>query len=301
MNVGDLLRETTLRFRGERLHFGHGTGNARDEASWLIGHVIGIHPGEVHLHLRDSVSASASKRIRRLAERRVRERIPLAYLLREAWLDGRTFYVDRRVIVPRSYISELLREKLRPWARRPVRRVLDLCTGSGCLAILAALAYPNATVDATDLSAAALQVARINVDRYRLGRRIRLLRSDLFRSIPDERYDLILANPPYVDATTMRRLPREYLHEPQRALAAGRDGLDLARRILAEARDRLTPKGVLVCEVGDSRVALERAFPLLPFTWPETSEPEACVFLLEREQLPIASRTRQDARRGRRP
>ena len=301
MKVSDLLRETTLRFRGARLHFGHGTGNARDEASWLIGHVIGMHPGEVHLHLRDAISVPDAKRIRRIAERRARERIPLAYLLREAWLDGRTFHVDRRVIVPRSYISELLREQLRPWVRRPVRRVLDLCTGSGCLAILAALAYPKATVDATDLSAAALQVARINIDRYRLGRRIRLMQSDLFRSIQDERYDLILTNPPYVDARTMKALPREYRHEPQRALAAGRDGLDLVRRILAEAREHLGPKGALVCEVGDSRVALERAFPLLPVTWPETSEPEACVFVLEREQLPIASRIRQGARRARRP
>ena len=288
MKVGDLLRETTLRFRGARLHFGHGTANARDEAAWLVGHVTEIHPGDVHLHLRDAVPASGIQRIRRLAGRRVRERIPLAYLLREAWLDGRTFHVDRRVIVPRSYISELLREKLRPWVRRPVRRVLDLCTGSGCLAILAALAYPKAKVDATDLSAAALAVARINVDQYGLARRIRLLRSDLFRAIRAERYDLILTNPPYVDAKSMKRLPREYRHEPAQALAAGRDGLEIVRRILAQASGHLAPRGILVCEVGDSRRALERAFPLLPFTWPETSEPDACVFLLEREQLPIA-------------
>jgi ribosomal protein L3 glutamine methyltransferase len=286
LKVGDLLRETTLRFRGARLHFGHGTATARDEASWLVGHVTRIHPGDVHLHMRDAVSAPDTRRIRRLAERRVRERIPLAYLLREAWLDGRTFHVDRRVIVPRSYISELLREGLRPWMRRPVRRVLDLCTGSGCLAILAALAYPKAKVDATDLSAPALEVARINVDRHGLARRIRLLRSDLFRSIANERYDLILTNPPYVDARTMKRLPREYRHEPANALAAGRDGLEIVRRILAEASGHLTARGLLVCEVGDSRRALERAFPLLPFIWPETSEPDACVFLLKREQLP---------------
>ena len=301
MKVGDLLRETTLRFRRARLHFGHGTASARDEAAWLVGHVTGIHPGDVHLHLRDAVSAAGIERIRRLGERRVRERIPLAYLLREAWLDGRTFHVDRRVIVPRSYISELLREGLRPWLRRPIRRVLDLCTGSGCLAVLAALAYPKAKVDASDLSAPALRVARINVDRYHLGRRIRLLRSDLFRAMRDERYDLILTNPPYVDARTMKGLPREYRHEPAKALAAGRDGLEIVRRILAEASGHLMPRGVLVCEVGDSRRGLERAFPLLPFTWPETSEPDACVFLLEREQLPTASRTRPGARPVRRP
>ena len=287
MKVGALLRETTLRFRAARLHFGHGTANALDEASWLIGHVTGIHPGDVHLHKGDAVSASGIKRVRRLAERRMRERIPLAYLLREAWLDGRTFHVDRRVIVPRSYISELLRERLRPWMRRPVRRVLDLCTGSGCLAILAAHAYPKSRVDATDISAAALQVARINVDRYGFARRIRVLRSDLFRSIANERYDLILTNPPYVNARTMKGLPREYRYEPVNALAAGQDGLEIVRRILAQASAHLAPRGVLVCEVGDSRRALERAFPLLPFTWPETSEPEACVFLLEREQLPV--------------
>jgi len=292
LRVGDLLRETALRFRRARLHFGHGTANARDEAAWLIGHVTGIHPGDVHLHLQDSVTAAHVKRIRRVAERRARERVPLAYLLNEAWLDGRTFYVDRRVLVPRSYISELLRGRLRPWVRTP-RRILDLCTGSGCLAILAAAAFPKASVDATDISVAALNVARINVDRYGLAPRVRLLLSDLYRAIPYERYDLILTNPPYVDARTMKALPREYRHEPAKALAAGRDGLDIVRDILAETSDHLTPQGVLVCEVGDSRRALEHAFPLLPFTWPETSEPDACVFLLERAQLAMRSGTRK--------
>ena len=301
MKVGDLLRETALRFRKARLHFGHGTANARDEAAWLIGHVTKIHPGDVHLHLKEAISAAQVKRVQRLVERRVRERVPLAYLLHEAWLDGRTFYVDRRVIVPRSYISELLREGLQSWVRGPVRRVLDLCTGSGCLAILAAQAFPKAKVDATDISSGALDVARINVDRHKLARRIRLIRSDLFRAIPRKRYDLILTNPPYVDARTMKRLPREYDHEPRSALAAGPDGLDLARRILAEVPEHLAPKGVLVCEVGDSRHALERAFPLLPFSWPETSEHEACVFVLERAQLPTASRTPPGAPAARRP
>jgi ribosomal protein L3 glutamine methyltransferase len=285
LKVGNLLRETAHRFRTAGLHFGHGTANARDEAAWLVGHVLELHPGEVHLHRSEPVADRSIARIRRLAARRMRERIPLAYLLREAWLGGRTFYVDRRVIVPRSYISELLRDRLRPWLRRPVRRMLDLCTGSGCLAILGALAFPKARADASDLSRAALHVARINVNRYGLARRVRLVPSDLFRGLSGKRYDLILTNPPYVDARTMRHLPREYHHEPRKALAAGRDGLDLVRRILAEARDHLEPKGLLVCEVGDSRRALERAFPLLPFTWPETSDPEACVFVLEREQL----------------
>ena len=297
MKVGQLLRETARRFRTARLHFGHGTANARDEASWLVGHVAGIHPGDVHLHLHEPVTVPHQKRVLRLCERRIRERIPLAYLLHEAWLDGRTFYVDRRVIVPRSYISELLRDRLRPWRTRPVRRVLDLCTGSGCLAILAALAFPKAPVDASDLSAGALSVARMNVKRYGVQRRVRLIRSDLFAALSARRYDLILTNPPYVDSKTMRALPREYLHEPRGALAAGRDGLDFVRRILAGAADHLAAKGLLVCEVGDSRAALEQAFPLLPFTWPETSEPEACVFALEREQLSAAGMLKFAARR----
>ncbi len=286
MTVGELLRETARRFRAADLHFGHGTANARDEAAWLVGHVLGMHPGDVHLHRDRPLVPHQVSRIRRFAERRVHERIPLAYLLREAWLDDRRFYVDRRVIVPRSFISELLRERLRPWLRRPVRRALDLCTGSGCLAVLVAQAFPRARIDATDFSAEALKVARINVARHRLGRRIRLLRSDLFEALGRQRYDLILTNPPYVAARTMRALPREYRHEPASALAAGRDGLDSVRRILVEARAYLAPKGLLICEVGDSRRALERAYPRLPFAWPETSDPGGCVFVLEREQLP---------------
>ncbi len=286
MKVGDILRETARVFRAARLHYGHGTMNARDEAAWLVGHVLQIHPGDVGLHLDRPVTLREEKRIRALAQKRARQRIPLAYLLREAWLDDRRFHVDRRVIVPRSYISELLRDRLRPWLRRPVRRALDLCTGSGCLAILLALAFPKAKVDATDLSAAALQVARTNVNQFRLKQRIRLLRSDLFEALGKKQYDLIVANPPYVDSRTMRTLPPEYDYEPRAALAAGRDGLDIVRKILLQARSHLNSRGVLVCEVGDARRALERAYPRLPFLWPETSDPHGCVFVLEREQLP---------------
>lgn len=285
MKAGELLRETARAFRRKRLHFGHGTATAPDEAAWLVGHVLGIHPGEVHSHPREATSAETS-RIRSIARRRIRERIPLAYLLNEAWLDGRTFHVDRRVIVPRSYISELLRSRLRPWLRRPVRHALDLCTGSGCLAILTALAFPRAKVDAADVSKAALAVARRNVDRYGLKQRVRVVQSDLFSALANERYDLIVTNPPYVDAKTMRKLPREYQHEPGMALAAGADGLDLVRRILAQAASHLAPRGFLVCEVGDARRALERAYPQIPFLWPATSDPQGCVFLLEREQIP---------------
>jgi len=283
LNALELLRETEQAFGKARLHYGHGTTNARDEAAWLVGHALGIHPGDVHFHPKEAAAAEV-RRIRATARRRIAERIPLAYLLREAWLDGRPFYVDRRTIVPRSYVSELLRDRLRPWLRRPVRRALDLCTGSGCLAILTALAFPRAKVDAADVSQAALSVARINVARHR-AERVRLVRSDLFSALGDERYDLIVTNPPYVDARAMRGLPREYRYEPRMALAAGRDGLDLVHRILHQAPAHLAPRGLLVCEVGDSRRALERAYPRVPFVWPATSDPHGCVFVLEREQI----------------
>lgn len=286
MKAGEILRTTARAFRAARLHYGHGTMNARDEAAWLVGHVLDIHPGDVGLHAERPVTLREQKRIRELALRRARERVPLAYLLHEAWLNDRRFHVDRRVIVPRSYISELLRDRLRPWLRRPVRRALDLCTGSGCLAVLLALAFPRAQIDAADISAPALQVARINAARFRLQKRLRLVRSDLFNALKDETYDVIVTNPPYVDARTMRALPREYRHEPRLALAAGREGLDAVQRVLAGARRHLAPKGLLVCEVGDARRALERAYPRLPFLWPETSDLAGCVFLIEREQLP---------------
>lgn len=286
MRTGELLRETARAFRAARLHHGHGTADARDEAAWLIGHVMAIHPGDVGLRQEQEVAAPQLRRVRALARRRVRERIPLAYLLREAWLGGLRFFVDRRVIVPRSYISELLRDRLHPWLRRPVRRALDLCTGSGCLAVLLARAFPRARIDATDISVAALRVARINVAGHRLRKRVRLLRSDLFGGLGKARYDLIVTNPPYVDRRSMRALPREYRFEPRLALASGEDGLDTIRRILAQARRHLLPRGLLVCEVGDARHALERAYPRVPFLWLETSDAESCVFAIEREQLP---------------
>lgn len=278
-----MVREIARRFRAARLHFGHGTANPRDEAAWLVAHVLGKFAGD--LEGREPLSPGQAQRIRALAERRIRERIPLAYLLGEAWLGGRRFFVDRRVIVPRSFVAELLAERLAPWLRRPVRRALDLCTGSGCLAVLTARAFPRARVDATDVASEALAVARINVRRFRLSHRIRLIRSDLFGALGRRRYDLIVTNPPYVDARTLRRLPPEYDYEPRHALAAGGDGLDFVRRILAGARAHLNPRGLLVCEVGGARRALERAYPRTPFAWPDTSE-TGTVFLLEREQLP---------------
>ncbi|MCL4798257.1 MAG: 50S ribosomal protein L3 N(5)-glutamine methyltransferase [Burkholderiales bacterium] len=297
--VGEWWRDLERRFAAARLAFGHGTHNARDEAAWLVCSALGIGFGALDGALARPVAGADARRLASLARRRIETRAPLAYLLREAWLQDHRFYVDARVIVPRSHIAELLPAGLAPWlAGRPVRRILDLCTGSGCLAILAALAYPRASVDASDVSAAALAVARRNVADYGLAPRVRLARSDLFAALADARYDLILSNPPYVTRASMRALPREYRHEPRLALAGGRDGLDVVRRIVAGAADRLAEDGVLVVEIGAGRRVLERAFPRTPFTWLRTTGADDGVFLLRRAELPPGFRgeAKPDAR-----
>jgi ribosomal protein L3 glutamine methyltransferase len=263
LTLGQLIEETARRFEAARLHYGHGTDNARDEAAFLVLRGLGL-PFDADLK-----QAADERRIASLVRKRIEKQIPAAYLLREAWLDGQCFYVDERVIVPRSHIAFLLRDL------PPPRGVLDLCTGSGCLAVLAARAFPRARITASDVSTGALAVARKNV-----GRRIRLVRSDLFEKLPGS-FDLILSNPPYVTLQAMRKLPQEYRHEPRLALAAGADGLDIVRRILAEAREHLTRRGILLCEVGEARAALTKAYPRLAFAWPNES-----VFQLERRQLP---------------
>jgi ribosomal protein L3 glutamine methyltransferase len=256
-----------------------------DEAAYLVLHALGLPPAAPPRVLQRRLAPQALARIEALIARRIRERQPAAYLTGEAWLDGVAFHADPRAIVPRSFIAELLRTRLEPWLHRPVRRVLDLCTGSGCLAVLAARAFPNARIDASDLSPEALQLARRNVVRHRLLRRVRLVRSDLFGALRRRRYDLIVCNPPYVRSAIMRTLPEEYRHEPRLALAGGADGLDFVRRILRQAPAHLHPGGLLVCEVGSNRAALERAFPALALFWPETSAGPDRVFLAEREQL----------------
>lgn len=283
----DWLAYAERRFRASRLFFGHGTPGAKDEAAWLLAHVLRLPHEALGRSLARELTAGERRRAARLIEERARTRRPLAHLIHEAWLGDHRFYVDERVLVPRSFIAELLRERLSPWIRRPsdVRRALDLCTGSGCLAILLALAFPRARVDASDLAPAALAVARRNLKIYRLRRRIKLWRADLFAGLKPERYDLIVANPPYVDARAMRSLPREYRHEPKLALAGGQDGLQFVRRILKGAAEFLHARGLLVVEVGHNRARLERAFPRLPFMWPETSAGHDCVFILTREDL----------------
>jgi ribosomal protein L3 glutamine methyltransferase len=272
-----LVREVAQRLRKAPLHFGHGTSNARDEAAFLVLRGLRL-PFEASADR--AVTPREAARIERLVQRRIRERIPVAYLLNEAWLADQPFYVDRRVIIPRSHIAFLLKHLGKP------RRVLDLCTGSGCLAVLAAQAFPRARVDAADLSRGALAVARRNVAQHGLRGRVRLMKSDLMAGLGKSRYDLIVCNPPYVKARSMRALPREYRHEPRVALAGGADGLALVRLILQQAFDRLEPKGLLVCEIGGNRRALERAFPLVPFAWPETAAGTNQVFVLSREDLP---------------
>jgi len=278
-----LIRDAERRFHAARLSYGHGTDNAHDEAAFIVLRGLGL---EFDAAVDGDVSVRRQKRVESLIRRRIGNRIPAAYLLNEAWLEGRSFYVDRRVIVPRSHIAHLLHGKLRPWLARPPRRILDLCTGSGCLAILAALAFPRAAVVASDVSPGALAVAARNVQRYRLRKHIRLVRSDLFASLAGERFDLIVSNPPYVPAREMRALPAEYRREPAMALAGGPDGLSLVAKILAQAKGHLSPEGSLACEIGVNRRALERAYPALAFLWPQDE-----VFIAGRGLLSSAART----------
>jgi len=285
--VGGLIHAGTRRLRAARLEFGHGTRNPRDEAAYLVLHALKLSPEAPARVLSQSVSRRDARRVETLFNRRIRERRPAAYLTRNAWLGDFRFYVDDRVIIPRSHIAAMLQEGLVPWILRPgaVGTALDLCTGSGCLAILLAHRFLRAQVDAADLSRAALAVARINIRKYRLGGRVRLVHSDLFSALRAKRYDLIVCNPPYVTAAAMRRLPREHRHEPRIALAGGPDGLDLVRKILLQAEHHLRPGGTLVMEVGSGRRRVERAFPRVEFTWPDVAG-GGDVLVVQREQLP---------------
>lgn len=283
MTLGALIRDAERRFRAAHLGYGHGTDNAHDEAAFLVLRGLGL-PFDAPLG--KQAPEEGRRRVESLIRRRIEKRVPAAYLLHEAWLTGRRFYVDPRVIVPRSHIAGLLRGRLRPWLTRAPRRILDLCTGSGCLAILAALAFPGSQVVATDVSPAALAVAARNVRQYRLAKRIKLVRSDLFAALAGKRYDLIVANPPYVPMRVMRALPAEYRHEPGMALAGGASGLSLIGEIVEDARSHLRPGGLIVCELGANRRALERAYPGLPLFWPQDE-----VFILEAPRTDAAPRS----------
>ncbi len=281
------MRFAVGRFNAAGVFFGHGTDNAWDEAAYLLLHGLHLPIDQLEPYLDARLTTIERATVLELIRRRIDERLPAAYLTREAWLGDYRFYVDERVIVPRSHIAELLREQLSPWVNDPwaVGRVLDMCTGSGCLAILATEAFPEATIDAIDISSDALAVARINVDAYELGERLRLIESNAFAAVPDERYDVIISNPPYVNAESMAGLPEEYRREPELALASGADGLDFVRTLIAQAARHLTSNGILVVEIGHNKEALEQAFPRLSFVWLDTSAGDRFVFMLRHKDL----------------
>ena len=285
--VRDLLRFAVSRFNQAGLFFGHGTTNAFDEAAYLILHTLHLPLDRLEPFLDARLLPEEIEAVMNVLRRRVEERLPAPYLTREAWLGDFRFYVDERVIVPRSFIAELLREQLAPWVENPeeIASGLDMCTGSGCLAVLKAFTFPNALIDAVDLSPDALDVARRNVADYGLEERLNLVQSDLFSALKGRRYDLIVSNPPYVNAPSMQTLPEEYRREPVTALASGEDGLEHVRVILREAPKHLNKNGLLVVEIGHNRDALEQAFPEIPFTWMETSAGDEFVFLVSREDL----------------
>ncbi|BCQ23006.1 50S ribosomal protein L3 N(5)-glutamine methyltransferase [Caballeronia sp. NK8] len=286
--VRDLLRFGVSRFTEAGLSFGHGSTNAYDEAAYLILHTLHLPLDTLEPFLDARLLDNEIDAVMKVIERRAKERIPAAYITQEAWMHGRRFYVDERVIVPRSFIGELLQDGLQPYVADPdqVTRVLELCTGSGCLAILAAQAFENADVDAVDISADALAVARRNVDEYGLGERVRLHEGDLYAPLSAERYEVIITNPPYVNAHAMQALPEEYRHEPELALAGGADGMDVVRRIVRDARNWLTEDGVLVVEIGNERPNVEAALGGLDLVWLSTSAGDDNVFLIQAADLP---------------
>ena len=293
MTVLELIEQAAARLTEAQVGFGHGTTNAFDEAAWLVLWRLG-HPLDALDDVADTaVSDAQQSQVHALIEERIQTRKPAAYLTHQAWLQGVPFYVDERVIVPRSFIAEVLADgSIDPWLSEQTRRVLDLCTGNGSLAVLAAMAYPDVTVDGADISEDALAVARVNVDQHGLAERITLLRSDGLQSVQGP-YDLILCNPPYVNAQSMKALPAEYLAEPELALASGEDGMDFTRALFASLRadpDRyMTPDAVLVLEIGNERPNFERAFPDLAVTWLDTTSGADQLLLITRDALLLES------------
>ncbi|WP_027799534.1 50S ribosomal protein L3 N(5)-glutamine methyltransferase [Paraburkholderia dilworthii] len=287
--VRDLLRFAVSRFNQAELSFGHGSANAYDEAAYLVLHTLHLPLDLLDPFMDARLSPAEIDAVLNVIERRATERVPAAYITQEAWMHGFRFYVDERAIVPRSFIGELLQDGLQPYVEDPeqVGAVLELCTGSGCLAILAAHAFPNADIDAVDLSGPALEVAARNVADYKLEERIALFEGNLYAPLAERRYDVIISNPPYVNATSMQELPAEYKHEPEMALAGGADGMDIVRRIIAHARNWLTDDGVLVIEIGNERQHVEAAFGGLNLVWLSTSAGDDNVFLIQAADLPV--------------
>jgi ribosomal protein L3 glutamine methyltransferase len=283
----DWLRYTVSRMGEAQLAFGHGSTEAYDEAAYLLLHALHLPLDRLDPFLDAKLTQDERQKLGELFTRRIEERIPAAYLTHEAWLGDFRFYVDERVIIPRSFVAELIPGAIEPYigAAANVRTALDMCTGSGCLAILMAHAYPDADIDAVDISSDALAVAQRNVSDYNLAARINLIRSDLFANLPEKSYDLIVCNPPYVDAMAMETLPDEYRREPELALAGGEDGLDAVRVLVKEAPRFLDHGGHLLVEIGHNRAAAETAFPRLPMTWLPTAAADDGVFIVTREEL----------------
>jgi ribosomal protein L3 glutamine methyltransferase len=285
--IRDWLRFTVSQFEESGIFFGHGADNSYDEAVWLILSALHLPHDTLDNFLDAVITESERKHLAHLIEQRITKRTPTAYLVREAWLRGYKFYVDERVIVPRSFIAELLEDGLQPWVEYPelVNTAVDICTGSGCLGVLLADAFPDAQIDVVDISPDAIAVANINIANYGLQERITAIESDMFTALTGKQYDVIISNPPYVDAPSMAQLPAEYRNEPQIALGSGDAGLDHTHTILREAANYLNDNGILVVEIGHNRDALLEAYPDLSFTWLETSSGNQFVFLLTKEQL----------------
>jgi ribosomal protein L3 glutamine methyltransferase len=288
VTLRDWLRYAVTRFNRAGLFFGHGCADAYDEAVWLLLHKLSLPLDRLEPFLDACITTEEREALLTVIERRADERIPAAYLTGEAWLGDFRFHIDERVIVPRSFFAELLEDGFSPWVEDPeaVESALDLCTGSGCLAILMAHAFPNAHIVGADLSDDALDVAHANVADYHLDDRVELVHSDAFDGLAGRRFDLIISNPPYVTADSMDTLPAEYLHEPRMALAAGEDGLDVVRRLIARAKSHLNPGGVLAVEVGHNRHIVEQAFPDLPLVWLAARGGDDMVFVIRAEELP---------------
>ena len=284
--IDDCVSWAATRLDQAEIFFGHGCNNARDEAIWATLHVTGQMDQEYHEVASTLISEQDYSNVRDLIEKRIETRQPLAYLIREAWFAGYRFYIDERAIVPRSHLGDLIQDGLEPWIdSTTLERALDLCCGSGCIAVALALTCPNLIVDASDLDASALEVARINIDRFQVGNRVQILQSDLFQNLPNFKYDLIASNPPYIPSEELDNLPEEYLYEPSLAFSGGEDGLKFVRQILIRAADHLSDKGYLMIELGSNADALESAYPDFPFLWLTSRSEESVVVLLSKEEL----------------
>ncbi len=284
--IRDIIRWATSQFYQSALYYGHGTESAWDEAAALVLHALHL-PHELYAAVLDThITEEERDTLLALIHRRINERIPLPYLTHEAWFSGLSFYVDERVLIPRSPIAELIESNFHPWIEEDnVKTILDLCTGSGCIAIACSKAFPDALIDASDISEDALSVAKINVLRHHADEQVKLYHSDLFKQLPQKKYDIIVSNPPYVVAEDMQSLPSEFKHEPQLGLAAGQDGLDIVLKIIQDASHYLSAHGILIVEVGNSEHALAEHYPDIPCTWLEFQRGGGGVFLLTAQQL----------------